>query len=261
MPTRRTAVSKSSTSTDARFAALLLPALLAAGCVTAPEEDPVLTRLEDLDSRVGRIDRVVSNQSLVQLAQQVESLQNDVRSLRGRVEELQNENTTLRREQRDLYADLEKRLQAATVAPPPADYPAAGGAPGATPGDEQARYDRAFAELRNRNYAVAVEEFRALASAYPNGQLADNTQYWLGEAYYVTQEYDHAAAAFQRVLTAWPDSRKAPDAMLKLGYTQIEQKKLAEGRATLEQLVARYPDADAARLARERLQKLPAGSR
>ena len=61
-------------------------------------------RVDDLDSRVGRIDRIVSNQSLVQLAQQVDTLQKDMRGLQGRVEELQNENATLRREQRDLYA-------------------------------------------------------------------------------------------------------------------------------------------------------------
>ncbi len=41
-------------------------------------------------------------------------------------------------------------------------------------------------------------------------QLADNTQYWLGEAYHVTQDYAQAAATFQRVLTCWPNARKAP---------------------------------------------------
>ena len=56
----------------------------------------------------------------------------------------------------------------------------------------------------------------------------------------------------------WPTSRKAPDALLKLGYTQIEQKHLTEARATLRsggRALSR--DADAARLAQDRLQKLP----
>lgn len=248
-------MSRSSTSTDPRRLAylLLLPALLVAGCATAPGEDPVQRQLDALDARVGRIDRIMDNQSLVRMAQQVEALQGEVRTLRGRVDELQNENATLRREQRDLYADLDNRLRAAESAPGPLSAQA-----GATAGDgEQARYDRAFASLKDRDYAAAALGFRELAAAYPDGQLADNTQYWLGETYYVTQEYDHAAAAFQRVLDGWPRSRKAPDAMLKLGYTQVEQGKAAEGRATLEQLVSRYPDSDAAGLARERLQRLP----
>jgi TolA-binding protein len=43
--------------------------------------------------------------------------------------------------------------------------------------------------------------------------MADNTQYWLGEAYYVTAEYDQAAAAVPAGASGWPNSRKAPDAI------------------------------------------------
>jgi tol-pal system protein YbgF len=129
--------------------------------------------------------------------------------------------------------------------------------PPASVGDEPTLYNRALDQLKARDYAAAAESFRSLAATYPNGALADNTQYWLGEAYYVTQEYDHAIAAFQRVLSNWPNSRKAPDALLKLGYTQVEQGKLPTGRATLQQVVAKYPDSDAAKLATERLAKLP----
>src|SRR5690606_28862420 len=223
-------------------------ALLLAGCATTPKEDPVQLRLDDLDERVGRIDRIVSNNSLVQLSQRIEAQQQELRQLRGRIEELQNDNTRLRQEQRDLYADLDRRLTEARNAV--AAAPPAGAAAG---GDEQALYDRAFELLRTRDYAGAVDSLRSLAAAYPDGALADNTQYWLGEAYYVTREYDHAAAAFQRVLDQWPNSRKAPDALLKLAYTQIEPGNREAGRSNLQQVVARFPDTDAARLARDRL--------
>jgi tol-pal system protein YbgF len=228
-------------------------AVLVSGCATTPEEDPVQLRLDDLDARVGRIDRIVSNQSLMQMTQRVDAQQEELRGLRGRIEELQNENVKLRKEQRDLYADLDKRLaeaSAAAAAAPPVTAPT-------VTGDEPTLYARAMEQLKLRNYPAAVESFRSLATAYPNGTLADNTQYWLGEAYYVTQEYDHAAAAFQRVLANWPNSRKVPDALLKFGYTQLEQGKLPAGRATLQQVVSRYSDTDAAKLAAERLAKLP----
>lgn len=227
--------------------------LLLAGCATTPEVDPMQVRLDDLDARVGRIDRIVANNSLVQLSQQIEAQQQELRQLRGRIEELQNDNARLRQEQRDLYADLDKRLtEARSVA---AMSPASGPAMGA--GDEQAQYDRALELLRNRDYAGAVDGLRRLAAAYPSGALADNTQYWLGEAYYVTQEYDHAAAAFQRVLDTWPSSRKAPDALLKLAYTQLEQGNQAAGRTNLQQVATRFPGTDAARLATERLARMP----
>ena len=234
--------------------ATLAVAGLLAGCSTVPdEEDPTQRRLDDLDARVGRVDRIVSNQSLVQLAQRVDSMQTEIRTLRGQVEELQNANEGLRKQQRELYADLDQRLK---TTPPPADT---GGAQAG--GDEQALYNRAFDALKSGDYVSAANGFRQLAASYPSGALADNTQYWLGEAYYVTRDYDHATAAFERVLSGWPNSRKAPDALLKLGYTQIEQKRVGAARTTLQQVVTKYPGTDAARLAAERLQKLPADAR
>jgi tol-pal system protein YbgF len=265
-------VSSSSTSTSLLRRALL-PCLgafvaLLVGCATTSEDDPTQKRLDDLDARVGRIDRIVENQSLVQLAQRVDALQTEIRSLNGRIEELQNTNEALRKQQRDLYADLDQRLKTAAAAPltpaavPSGTAPAAGAAVTTlVTGDEQAQYTRAFDTLKSGDYVAAVTAFRLLAASYPNGALADNTQYWLGEAYYVTRDYDHAASCFERVLATWPNSRKAPDAMLKLGYTQAEQKRVTTARTTLQQVVSRFPGTDAARLATERLQKLPADAR
>ena len=92
---------------------------------------------------------------------------------------------------------------------------------------------------------------------YPSSALLDNAQYWIGEAYYVTRDYDRAAQAFRAVGEKFPSSRKAPDALLKLGYTQFEQKHLSDARATLSTVVERFPGTDAAHLAQERLLKLP----
>jgi tol-pal system protein YbgF len=260
-------VSRSSTSTKRACRALLALGLAAgvlAGCATNSEQDPTQKRLDDLDSRVGRIDRIVDNQSLMQLTQRIDALQNDMRTLNGRIDELQNANESLRKQQRELYADLDQRLKAPAAAqqaaPPTAavDAGAPAGAATAAAPDEQAQYARAFDSLKAGDYAAAVNGFRQLAATYPAGTLADNTQYWLGEAYYVTRDYDHATACFEKVLSGWPNSRKAPDALLKLGYTQREQKHLALARTTLQQVVTRYPGSDAAKLASEQLQKIPA---
>ena len=55
--------------------------------------------------------------------------------------------------------------------------------------------------------------------------------------------------------------RKAADALLKLGYSQLELKRYAQARASLNAVKERYPDSEAARLAAERLQRVPAGAR
>lgn len=240
----------------------LLTAALAGCSLMEPEEDPVQIKLRDLDGRTARIERVVSNQSLLDLAQRIDSLESELRSVHGQVEELQNSNDALRKQQRDLYADLEKRLTAASTASamaPPG--PGGEGAGAAMTGDEQAIYTQAFEALKTSNYPAAIGGFRRFLSLYSTSEMADNAQYWLGEAYYVTRDYEKAGEAFRAVGQQWPDSRKAPDALLKLGFTQYELKRHAEARATLNAVRQRYPDSPAASLAVERLQRMPAGTR
>ncbi len=253
-------------------------ALLLAGCASNPAEDPVQIKLNDLDTRLGGVERVVSNQSLVDMSRRIDALEAQLRELRGSVEVLQNGSDTVRKSQRDLYADLDRRLavlegaarsmqgtagtagSAGTVGIAGASGAAAAGASasaGGAAGDDQAAYNAAFDKLKGGSYADAITGFQDLMTRYPSSSLLDNAQYWIGEAYYVTRDYDHAATAFRTVGERWPASRKAPDALLKLGYTQFEQKHLTAARATLQQVVARFPDSEAARLAQERLRKLP----
>ena len=125
---------------------------------------------------------------------------------------------------------------------------------------EQAVYSQAFSALKAGSYSVAITGFKDFLSTYPASGLAENAQYWLGEAYYVTRSYDDAGGAFRTVLQKYPQSRKAPDAMLKLGFTQYEQKRYADARKTLEDVTQKYPDSDASRLATERLKRIPANS-
>jgi len=250
-----------------RYLSIALLAAAIAGCsLTQPEEDPVQIKLQELDGRVGRIERVVSNQSLLSLAQRIDALESELRAIHGQIEELQNTNEALRKQQRDLYADLEKRLTAAGAgtgmgAGGAAPVPQSSGSGAAPASDEQALYTQAFDALKASNYSAAVAGFRQYLGAYPRGELADNAQYWLGEAFYVTRDYEKAADAFRAVGQQWPDSRKAADAMLKLGFSQFELKRYADARATLNAVQQRYPDSQAAKLAAERLQHMPAGAR
>ena len=242
-------------------------ALLVSACTTNPANDPTQVRLNDMDTRLGNVERVVSNQSLVDLSRRLDALEAQQREQRGSVEVLQNDEQTARKSERDLYADVNKRLTAleggAQAAPGAAAAAGAAGAAGGAAGagsaavDDQAAYNAAFDKLKAGNYSEAIGAFQGFMTHYPSSGLLDNAQYWIGEAYYVTRDYDHAARAFRAVGERWPASRKAPDALLKLGYTQTEQKHLTDARATLSAVVERYPGTDAARLAQQRLQRLP----
>jgi tol-pal system protein YbgF len=259
-------------------------AALGAGCASAPAaDDPIQLKLNDIDARVTRIERIISNQSLVELAQHLDQVQADVRQLRGRVEELEYNAEAMHKQQRDLYSDLDKRIAAlgggssgaagagggagsAAGSSSPQSAGSAGSPTGAAgsgadsggSSEEQTVYAQSFDALKAGSYSVAITGFKSFLSSYPASPLAENAQYWLGEAFYVTRDFDAATGAFRNVLQKWPDSRKAPDALLKLGYTQLEQKKTGEGRATLSQVVQKYPGTDAAKHAAERLQRTPA---
>jgi tol-pal system protein YbgF len=244
-----------------KLVAALLVVVLAGCSLTRSEEDPVQVRLNDLDARLAKLERIMSNQTLLDMAQHLDAVQADVRTLRGQVDELANGSEAIRKQQRDLYTDLDRRLAergSAGAAVGQAGVSAGGAAPaGSASGSEQAAYAQAFEALKNGNYGAAIAGFKQYLANYPSSDLADNAQYWLGEAYYVTRDYDNAAPAFRTVGEHWPNSRKAPDALLKLGFTQYELKQYADARSSLSQVTKRFPDSEAAKLAAERLKRLP----
>ena len=49
--------------------------LLITGCTTNPANDPLQVRLNDIDTRLGSVERVVSNQSLVELSRRLDALE------------------------------------------------------------------------------------------------------------------------------------------------------------------------------------------
>ena len=250
--------------------ALTAAGLLAlVGCATAPEEDPVQIKLNDLDTRLSRIERVMSNQSLLNLANQGESLRNDLRAMHNDVDQLSNSLEANRKQQHDLYADLDRRMKilesrgggALAGAADPSSATAAGAgassaAADSTGTDDKTAYQAAFTLLKEGQYDRAIAAFQKFLIVYSDSQLADNAQYWLGEAYYVNKSYPEAQAAFQRVIDKYPQSRKRPDALLKIGYCHYELKEWDAAKQTLGKVIAQFPDTPAGHLAQQRLDKM-----
>jgi tol-pal system protein YbgF len=245
------------------------------GCAsTPPEEDPVQIKLKDLDTRLARIERVMANQSLLDVANQLEALRSDVRAMHNDVDQLSNAMEAGRKQQRDMYTDLDQRMKnlesrgsvgsAAGAAPAGGGAAAAAGAPAAAAansadsGEDKNAYQAAFNLLKDGQYDRAIVAFQKFLVSYPDSSLADNAQYWLGEAYYVNKAYPEAEAAFQRVVDKYPQSRKLGDALLKIGFCRYEMKQWQSAREVLGQVVARFTDTPAARLAQQRLDKMSA---
>lgn len=122
--------------------------------------------------------------------------------------------------------------------------------------EAQDAYGKAFDALRAGNFDASKRQFKAFVQQYPHAKLAPNAWYWLGESYYVTQDYPHALAAFEKVIKDFPDSNKASGALLKKGYSQYALHHTDAAATTLKQVVDQYSGSSAAKLATQRLQDI-----
>ena len=241
----------------------VVSALLVGACATTPPaEDPVLIKLTELERRLESIERVVQNKSLVKLTQQVNSVERRGDEMLGRVEELEYRSQSALDRQRQLYVDLDTRMQEleASVQAQNAAR-AAGGRPmqGQLPlpgGSDRDNYQAAFELLKEQHYGPAASAFEQFLKTFPDSELADNAQYWLAESHYVTQKFKLALSEFEVVINSFPESRKVPDALLKIGYCNYELKSWAGARSSLTRVQSEYAESTAARLAGQRLQRM-----
>lgn len=253
-----------------------------AGCTTiTPTDDPVYLRIQDLEARLMRIERVVNNESLIELAGQIEQMRTDVSALRGEVETLRFETDSSGDRQRELYLDIDRRLESLeqsraglpggqSFGSPPGvggfDAPAPGAEPPSAsgsasqaarpPGNAQESYSAAFELLQARRYEDAAQAFRQFVQNFPDSDLAANAQYWLAETLYVRQQFDAALAEFEKVLESYPRSDKFADSLLKVGYCNFELQRWDAARTALQRVMRDYPGTTAAQLAATRIERL-----
>lgn len=69
-----------------------------------------------LQKRIERLERIIQGQGLVSLLARVDQLQNDVQKITGDNEALEHKIEEMQRRQRDLYVDLDERLQSQATA-------------------------------------------------------------------------------------------------------------------------------------------------
>ena len=253
--------------------ALIVPIAFAAALVAAA---PASAQRVSLADRVAVLEqRAADNRVNLDLLNQLTELRREVQALRSQVEELQQQNEQLKSTGRSQYLDLDGRLNRleATGAPPATPEGAAepvgaapAGGPADTPptvhgdaglianaADERGAYDTAFAALKTGDYVQSAQLFQDFLRVYPEGVYAPNARYWLGESYYVTQNYEMAREQFQVLIDRYPTHDKAPGALLKIGLSQYGMRDLDGAEATLSQVSTRFPGTDAARTAEDRL--------
>lgn len=115
------------------------------------------------------------------------------------------------------------------------------------------QYDNALQLFRSGQYDAAKDEFKSYLEGYPQSDLADNAQFWLGECYYAEKRYGEAIAAYEKTIKEYPKSDKVSSAMLKQGMAFLELGDNTAGKILLKKVVKEYPNSNQAKIAKSKL--------
>ncbi len=233
----------------------LTPALTLAG-----NKAPVTSAADaaQMEQRLARLERLLNNQGLLDLLQQVEALQTEIGRLRGQVEVQSHELAQMKEQQRKLFTDVDRRMQqleaggvgaaggpsrtleitdpeaampaktAVSTAPQPEAVPEAAddtmeAAPAASAKTADSDAGTAAAQAK-------VDPLRAQADYQKAFNLLKQAN------------YDQAVKAFNEYLEKYPDSEYADNAQYWLGETFYVTGKYDNAINAYQTLIDNYPE-------------------
>lgn len=269
--------------------------LFLSACVTTQQDFSRLTdQVVALNDRVTRLEEAVSEDVDSQLApiresqaetvSEIQSLQAEVQQLSGQVDE--NRRLVEQTVERDTteqdvmkarlegleqrVAEMETELQrirrhvGLKKAAVPEREPTEKDRPEAEPleekgtaiSPEKSLYEESLSEYKAGNYLKAIEGFKTFIDRYPDSDLADNSQFWIGECHMSRGQFEKAILAYQEVIQKYGKGNKVPNAMLRqaMAFDELDDK--TSTKLLLQKVVKQYPDSSEADIAREKLKGL-----
>ncbi len=240
------------------FAGALAAVLAAAGCAprdyyanTSAQLDSLLTTQAEIQKRLGALDRKVE---ATRESVQSSRASNDTRltELTQRIDVLQGklEESGIRFTQLAQKVDtVKQRISSADSAR--AGFHAMHDSTGGM--DPETAYQAAYSDLAAGRYSLAREAFTEYLKRFPESEVSDNAQYWIGECAYASGDFAGAIDAFEKVAKNYPKGDKVPAALLKTGISYSRLKNFDEAKKYYKLVIQKYPKSDEARLAKERL--------
>ena len=227
-------------------------------------------RAEDanITARLARLERALEGRGLVDLLQQVESLQREIQRLQGQLEEQSYAIEQFREAQRDAYVDMDQRLgkieQASGMAPPLTTLvPNSTDSIAGTPSAEELRRetqiptlesqddlrpdDRPSADQPSRDSPESVDDRIVTPSVVRSSSPAvdDETSenaYRDAFALLKAGKYEESIAAFTDFLQRYPNSQYADNAQYWLGETHYVNRDFNAAIAQYDKLIELFPD-------------------
>ena len=106
-----------------------------------------------------------------------------------------------------------------------------------------------------KDYKKGLKEFQKFLSIFPEHDLSDNAQYWIGEIYYDKGDWERAALEFNKVREKYPKGDKLPSALLKLGYSFHNLGDKSSAKTLLQMVIKKFPNSTEATSAKDFLNK------
>lgn len=112
--------------------------------------------------------------------------------------------------------------------------------------DPSSLYKKGLDLMGRNEYRQAQAAFADFIVQFPESDLADNAQYWIGECFYSEKNFKDARDAFQAVSDHFPFGNKVPDALYKQGLCERQLGQDDQAKATLKKLAEEFPGSEAA---------------
>lgn len=109
----------------------------------------------------------------------------------------------------------------------------------ATQSIQQKLYDKAMALFEQKRYNESIDIFEEILQIDKNHALADNAQFWIGEALYYQGRYQEALKVYQQVF-GLGDGNKEAYAQVRLGYCYLRMGNKDQAVAELKKVLQNY---------------------
>ncbi len=215
---------------------------------------------KDYDARLLKLDESIKNLGIIQLLNQIESLNAEIAKLRGQIEVLANQNEQLQKRQRDFYLDIDTRLRTleGSTAPttsvpptnsfgvspsmPPSALAAAAVAANSVSDAAKPKTGSASPATNSSNTAPVLVSSAQIAAAEAAARERENKAYDVGSNAFRRGDFVAAIRAFNTYVADYPQSQLVSNAFYWIGLAQFNLKNFTEARATQEALMKKYPD-------------------
>jgi tol-pal system protein YbgF len=218
----------------------------------APVVDATQSASGDLEARLEKVERRLDNQSMVEMLTRLDQLQQEMQNVVGQMELLNHEMENIKKRQKDLYVDIDRRITQV-------EQKAAKAQPGASPtmiGSATAGAGTGAAGSPSGSMASGSPSAGSPATgAMPaggapmttTGLVSPQTKQLQREAYdrafnlLKDGRYELAIASFKAYLETYPDADYADNAQYWLGEANYAQRRYDVALQEFNKVLDNYP--------------------